>query len=117
MNQFVDAYKNAFIRYADFSGRTSVGGYWRFVAIHVLIIVVLTVLGAVSTAFIVMQGVYLLALLIPSLAIAVRRLHDTGKSGWFILFGLIPIVGFIIQIVFYVQASDGPNQYGQASED
>lgn len=117
MDQFISAYTNAFSRYADFSGRTSVGGFWRFAAIHILIIAVLTALGSVSTVFIALEGLYLLALLIPSLAIAVRRLHDTGKSGWFVLIGLIPVVGFIIQIVFYAQASDGPNQYGQASED
>ena len=117
MEQFIDAYKNAFSRYADFAGRTSVGGFWRFVAINFLVFVVLAALGAASSIFFVLYAVYALAVLIPSLAIAVRRLHDTGKSGWFILLGLIPFVGFIILIVFYVQASDGPNQYGQASED
>ena len=61
--------------------------------------------------------IYALALLIPSLAIAVRRLHDTGKSGWMILLGLIPFIGFIILIVFYVQPSDGPNEYGAGPED
>lgn len=56
-----------------FDQGTSVGGFWRFVAIHIVIVVVLTVLGTVATAFVVLEGVYLLALLIPSLAIAVRR--------------------------------------------
>ena len=60
---------------------------------------------------------YALAALLPSIAIAIRRLHDTGKSGWMILVGLIPLVGPIILIVFYVQASDGPNEYGTGSED
>ena len=48
---------------------------------------------------------------------AIRRLHDSGKSGWMILLGLIPFVGFIILIVFYVQPSDGPNEYGSGPED
>ena len=56
--------------------------------------------------------VYWFAVIIPSIAIAVRRLHDTGRSGWMILLGLIPLVGSIILIVFYVQPSDGPNEYG-----
>ena len=117
MAQFIDAYKTALSRYADFSGRTSVGGFWRFVAINVIVAVVLAALGAASSIFFLLYVIYVLALLLPSIAVAVRRLHDTGKSGWFILIGLIPFVGFIIMIVFYVQASDGPNQYGQTSED
>ncbi|MEP6651532.1 MAG: DUF805 domain-containing protein [Lapillicoccus sp.] len=52
------------------------------------------------------------ALFLPSLAVSVRRLHDTSRSGWWILLGLIPIVGAIILIVFYVQDSHGDNQYG-----
>ena len=56
---------------------------------------------------------YALAVIVPSLAIAVRRLHDTGKSGWLLLVGLIPFVGWIILIVFYVQPSENAaNQWG-----
>lgn len=117
MAEFIDAYKTALSRYADFSGRTSVGGFWRFVAINIVVVVVLGALGAVSSVFFVLYVIYGLAVLLPSIAVGVRRLHDTGKSGWFILMGLIPFVGFIILIVFYVQASDSPNQYGQASQD
>lgn len=117
MNEFISAYKTAFSRYADFSGRTSIGGFWRFVAVNFAVFVVLALLGAASSIFFVLYAVYALAVLLPSLAIAVRRLHDTGKSGWFILMGLIPFVGFIILIVFYVQASDGPNQYGPGPQD
>jgi uncharacterized membrane protein YhaH (DUF805 family) len=117
MAEFIDAYKTALTRYADFSGRTSVGGFWRFVAINIIVAVALGALGAVSSVFLVLYVIYGLAVLLPSIAVGVRRLHDTGKSGWFILMGLIPFVGFIILIVFYVQASDSPNQYGQASQD
>jgi uncharacterized membrane protein YhaH (DUF805 family) len=67
--------------------------------------------------FAVLYVIYGLAVLLPSLAAAIRRLHDTGKSGWMILFGLIPFVGFIILIVFYVQPSDGSNAYGSGPED
>ena len=56
-------------------------------------------------------------MLLPSLAIAIRRLHDSGKSGWLILLGIIPIVGLILLIVFYVQSSEGPNNYGHGPED
>lgn len=60
---------------------------------------------------------YFLGTFLPSLAIAVRRLHDTGKSGWMLLISLIPIVGGIVLLVFFVSASTGTNAYGAAAED
>ena len=80
MAEFIDAYKAALSRYADFSGRTSVGGFWRFVAINIVVVVVLGALGAVSSVFFVLYVIYGLAVLLPSIAVGVRRLHDTGKS-------------------------------------
>ncbi len=117
MEQFIAAYKAAFSRFADFSGRTSVGGFWRYAAVNFVVAVVLAVLSNVSSVFLLLYFVYGLAVIVPSIAIAIRRLHDTGKTGWMILLGLIPIIGFIILIVFYVQPSDGPNEYGQGPED
>ena len=117
MEPFITAYKTALTRYVDFSGRTSVGGFWRFAAVNFAIAVVLAILGGASSIFFLMYVVYGLALTLPSIAIAIRRLHDTGKSGWLILVGLIPFVGFIILIVFYVQPSAGPNGYGTGPED
>ncbi|HUW02093.1 MAG TPA: DUF805 domain-containing protein [Acidimicrobiales bacterium] len=117
MDDFVSAYKTALNRYADFTGRTSVPGFWRFVAVNFVIALVLGILSSASSIFALAYFAYALALLIPSLAIAIRRLHDTGKSGWMLLLGLIPLAGFIILIVFYVQPSDGPNTYGAGPED
>jgi len=117
MNSFIAAYQAAFNRYMEFSGRTAVGGFWRFVAINILVVIVLAILTQVSSIFFVVYAIYVLAVIIPSLAIVIRRLHDTGKSGWFILFGLIPLVGAIILLVFYIQPSDGPNEYGQGPQD
>jgi uncharacterized membrane protein YhaH (DUF805 family) len=117
MDQFIAAYQNVLRRYTDFAGRTSVGGFWRFVAVNFVIVFALNILVAVADIFYVVLVLYSLALIIPGLAVAFRRLHDTGKSGWFLLIGLIPIVGWIILIVFYVQPSDGPNDYGAGPED
>ena len=117
MEDFVNAYKTALNRYADFTGRTSVGGFWRFVAVNFVVALILGVLSSASSIFTLVYFAYALAVLIPSLAIAIRRLHDTGKSGWMLLLGLIPLAGFIILIVFYVQPSDGPNTYGAGPED
>jgi uncharacterized membrane protein YhaH (DUF805 family) len=117
MDEFFNAYKTALSRYVVFSGRTSVGGFWRFVAVNLLVAVALMLLGSVSSIFYVLYALYVLAVLLPGLAVSVRRLHDTGRSGWFILMGLLPLVGFIILIVFYVQPSEGPNQFGPGPED
>ena len=117
MDQFITAYKTALSRYVDFSGRTSVGGFWRFAAVNFVIAIALGILGSVASIFYILYLIYGLAMLLPSLAVGVRRLHDTGKSGWMILLGLIPLVGFIILIVFYVQPSDGPNDYGHGPQD
>lgn len=113
MDQFVAAYKDALSKYAQFSGRLSVGGYWRFFLVNFVIGIVLNLLGQAASIFAIVAIVYALALLIPSLAAGVRRLHDTGKSGWYLLIGLIPIVGFIVLIVWFVKAGDpAGNQYG-----
>ncbi len=113
MDQFVAAYKDAFSKYAEFTGRLSAGGYWRFVAVNVVVAIVLVILAQLASALIFLLVIYYLALLVPSLAAAVRRLHDTGKSGWFILISLIPFVGSIILLVTLVKAgSPAANEYG-----
>lgn len=118
---FVGAYKDALSNYAKFDGRLSVGGYWRWVGLNIAIAVGLFALALIFTAvadtlgalFLIAYFLYGLAVLIPGLSSAVRRLHDTGKSGWMILVALIPLVGSIILIVFLVQSGERtPNQYG-----
>jgi len=118
MDQFIAAYKTALQKYAEFGGRTSLGGYWRFFAVNFAISIVLYILTLASSIFVIVYFLYLLAVIIPGLAAAVRRLHDTGKSGWFVLIALIPIVGAIILIVFLAQAGNpGPNDYGPPATD
>ena len=113
MDQFRQAYWSAFQRFSDFDGRTSVGGFWRFVAVNFAIALVLGLIGAWTWIVFIFYVVYLIAVIIPSLAVAVRRLHDTGRSGWMLLLGLIPLVGAIILIVFYVQPSESTeNRWG-----
>ena len=68
-------------------------------------------LGAVYLGL--LSGLYSLAVLIPSIAVAVRRLHDTGRTGWWLLIGFIPLVGIIVLLVFlFTDSQPGPNQYG-----
>jgi uncharacterized membrane protein YhaH (DUF805 family) len=116
MDQFVAAYKDALSKYAQFSGRLSVGGYWRFFLVNFVIGIVLNILGRAVSALMIVALVYGIALIIPGLAAAVRRLHDTNKSGWFVLIGIIPIIGWILIIVWLVKAGDpSSNQYGAPS--
>lgn len=124
----MDWYLMVWRRYAEFHGRSRRTEYWMFILLNVLAIFVFAFAGGIGLAtsrefgvlFFVLLGVYVLAAIIPSLSVAVRRFHDTGKSGWLLLLlmvlGCIPLLGLIaavIQIVFLCTDSDpGPNQYG-----
>ncbi|MEX2625971.1 MAG: DUF805 domain-containing protein [Ilumatobacteraceae bacterium] len=105
-------------RYAKFDGRARRAEFWWFVLANLIVYVVLAILaGAVSAVFWVLYVVYALAMLVPSIAVAIRRLHDTGKSGWFLLISFIPVVGPIILLVFYVlDSTPGTNQYGTSEK-
>jgi uncharacterized membrane protein YhaH (DUF805 family) len=102
---FIGAIKTCFNKYATIEGRASRSEYWYWFLFNFLLTFIawIPVLGWLIS----------LAVLVPSFTVAVRRLHDTGRSGWSLLFGLIPFVGWIILIVFYVQkGDDGANKYG-----
>jgi uncharacterized membrane protein YhaH (DUF805 family) len=100
-------------KYAIFSGRARRKEYWMFVLINVIISFVLYFIEGLAGGPGVVGGLYGLALLIPSIAVGVRRLHDTNRTGWWLLIGLIPVIGAVILIVFTVQDGEqGANQYG-----
>ena len=104
-------------RYAKFDGRAGRAEFWWFVLANLIVLVGLAILAGIADIFYIVYILYGLAVLVPSLAVAIRRLHDTDKSGWFILLGLIPFVGFIILIVFYaMEGTNGPNNYGAGPE-
>lgn len=109
---FVDAVRSVLTKYATFSGRARRSEYWFFALAYLIASVVANIIDQmIGTQLFVY--ILALALLLPSLAVGVRRLHDTGRSGWWILIGLVPIVGFIVLIVFYVQDSQPmTNAYG-----
>ena len=112
MNWFLKALKN----YAGFSGRSQRSEYWYFVLFYMLIYIVLAVIDAMvfgAGSMGILSSIYSLALFIPSLAVSVRRLHDTDRSGWWILIGLVPLIGWIVLIVFFVMDSTpGSNRFG-----
>jgi uncharacterized membrane protein YhaH (DUF805 family) len=104
-------------RYAKFDGRAGRAEFWWFVLANLIISVVLNVISLIIGVDYVLSGLYSLAVLIPSIAVGIRRLHDTDKTGWFLLIGLIPLVGWIILIVFYATpGTPGPNAYGAGPE-
>jgi uncharacterized membrane protein YhaH (DUF805 family) len=107
-------------QYADFDGRARRTEYWMFVLFNIIFSVVAVVLDNVlgiameGIGYGPLYGLYVLAMIIPSLAVAVRRLHDTGKSGWMLLIALIPIIGSIWLLVLYAtDGNPGENEYAQ----
>lgn len=106
-------YLEALKKYAVFEGRARRREYWFFVLFNLIISFVLGFIEGLVGGPGVLGAIYALAVLIPGIAVAVRRLHDTGRSGWWLLIALVPIVGFIVLLVFMVQdGTPGPNQYG-----
>ncbi len=100
-------------QYADFNGRARRTEFWMFVLFNVIVTVILTTIDTMLGTYGALSGIYGLAIFIPGLAVSVRRLHDTGKSGWMILVGFIPVIGFIWLLVLYImEGTPGENQYG-----
>lgn len=116
MNWYILALKN----YINFSGRAPRRGYWYFILFNVLIGIVLGFVDVMTGNFIqetgqgVLGAIYSLAVLIPSIAVAVRRLHDTNRAGWWLLLLFIPVIGWITIFIFMVLRSDPQsNKYGK----
>ena len=109
---FGAAISSVLTQYTGFSGRARRSEYWYFVLFNVLVSIVA---GVIDTALNspVLAIIVGLGLLLPSLAVTFRRLHDTGRSAWWILIGLIPLVGGIVLLVFQCQDSEpGANRFG-----
>jgi uncharacterized membrane protein YhaH (DUF805 family) len=116
MKYYVKALQN----YATFDGRARRSEYWYFVLFNVifslLAIVVDNLLGTAvdGLGYGVIYGLYVLGVFLPGLAVAVRRLHDVGKSGWMLLIALIPIVGVIwLLVLFCTDSQPGANKWGE----
>ena len=114
---FADAVRTCLTKYVVFTGRARRSEYWWFVLFSAIVNLVAGILDAALGTDYYRGGGWIstiasLALLLPSLAVAIRRLHDTSRTGWWILIGLVPIIGWIVLIVFYVQDSHADNEYG-----
>ena len=99
-------------KYADFSGRARRKEFWMFVLFNFIIAVVLGVVDSMI-GIPVLGLIYTLGVLIPSIAVGARRLHDIGRTGWWQLIAFVPFIGVIVLIIFFVLDSNpGDNQYG-----
>lgn len=115
MNWYLEVLK----KYAVFSGRARRAEYWWFVLFNIIIGLALGAIDGVTGTYSseaglgLLGGLYTLAVLLPGIAVTVRRLHDTGRSGWWFLIFLVPVIGAIILLVFMVlDSKPGQNQYG-----
>jgi uncharacterized membrane protein YhaH (DUF805 family) len=111
-------YMTVLKKYAVFSGRARRMEYWMFVLFNIIFNIVLSIIDTIAGLDFganvgILAAIYSLGVLIPSLAVSVRRLHDTNRVGWWIFIVLVPLVGWIILIVFQAQDSQaGDNRFG-----
>jgi len=115
MNWYVTVLK----RYGVFVGRAGQAEFWWFFLINLLITIALAVVDQHTGTFDaeggygLVSGIYTVAVALPTLAVSVRRLHDTGRSGWWVLIGIIPVVGTIILLaLFILEGTPGDNRFG-----
>jgi uncharacterized membrane protein YhaH (DUF805 family) len=115
MNWYIEVLK----KYAVFGGRARRQEYWYFVLFNIIATIILAVIDGVTgtydpeTGMGVLGVIYALGVLIPSIAVSFRRLHDTGRSAWWLLIALIPLIGGIVLLVFLAQDShEEENEYG-----
>lgn len=106
-----EAVRSVLSQYANFSGRARRSEYWFFYLALVIATIIAAVIDVIIGAQIV-EWIVFAAVIVPNLAVGARRLHDIGKSGWWQLISIIPIVGWILIIVWFATDSHGDNEYG-----
>jgi uncharacterized membrane protein YhaH (DUF805 family) len=108
-----DAVRSVLGQYANFSGRARRSEFWWFYLANFLASIVAAIIDSAVVGGPLFQWIVTLALLVPGLAVGARRLHDTGRSGWWQLIAFVPLVGIIVLIVFWAQdGHPGSNQHG-----
>jgi uncharacterized membrane protein YhaH (DUF805 family) len=115
MNWYLDVLK----KYAVFNGRARRKEYWMFFLVNIIVSLVLAFVDSKLGLFNPEVGIgtlgtiYGLAILLPAIGVSIRRLHDTGRSGWWMLIGFVPLIGGIVLLVFFVfDSTPGSNEYG-----
>lgn len=115
MNWYIDVLK----KYTVFDGRAQRAEYWYFILFHLCAIIILSIVDGILGTVHPVSGIgyigmiYMLAVLLPAIGVGIRRLHDTGRTGWWLLISFIPFIGPIVLLIFFVQDSaPGDNEYG-----
>lgn len=109
---FGEAISSCFGKYAGFSGRAPRSEYWYFILFYVLVLIVATVIDAVVIGYPLVQGIASIAMLLPTLAVGARRLHDLDRTGWWLLLAFVPIANILLLVWFCMKGTTGANQYG-----
>lgn len=121
MNDFIENFKNVLSnKYAEFNGRANRAEFWKFFLVVLIINFLFSILAnmfggvkILSLTFNILSAIFSLAILVPTIALGVRRMHDIGKSGSWLFINFIPIIGGIWFLILAIKESDGPNQYGE----
>ena len=109
----LDYYTGVLKNYAGFEGRARRAEFWQYGLMNLIVVVVLVFLSAIIKPLFFLVIIYYLAILVPTLAVTVRRLHDTDRSGFWFFISFVPFVGGIILLVFEcLDSTPGDNKYG-----
>ena len=109
---FFEAISDAFAKYARFSGRSSRAAYWWFYLFTLIVFVIAAAIDAALDTGGIVYALVAIGLLLPSVAVTVRRFHDAGHSGWWLLLLIVPLIGVIVALIFTLQGSKPPNKWG-----
>ena len=112
---FGQAVSTCLSKYVDFQGRALRSEYWWFALFNFLLTIVATIIDNAAIGYPVLQALVALALILPGIGVGVRRLHDTDRSGWWLLIVLIPLIGAIVLLVWFcTRGSESANRFGAA---
>ncbi|MBQ2556926.1 MAG: DUF805 domain-containing protein, partial [Thermoguttaceae bacterium] len=114
---FIQAFPMVMKKYAKFSGRASLQEFWYFwltcFLVNIVFNMIVQLVGPVTNIVAIVQGLFILAVVIPQIACGVRRLHDTNRTGWWCRLLLVPVIGWIYLLIWLAGApTPGPNKYG-----
>ena len=110
---FGEAIASGFSNYVNFSSRAARSEYWYWVLFNVLAQVVTEIIDNAVIGMSVTTAIFSLAVLLPGIAVAARRLHDVDRTGWWLLLAFVPVVGLIVLLIWFcTKGTDGPNRFG-----
>ena len=108
MNWYIDVLKKYFV----FEGRARRKEFWMFTLFNFIALIIVAAIDGAVGAYGILYGIYALGTLLPNLGLSVRRLHDTDRSGWWLLLSLVPIAGLAVIVFFAMEGTSGSNRFG-----